>query len=421
MLRVFTGVCITAALSICGATARAEITRDAANRLCVDIVVVERGADVRGMIVSRANDGGATLAVRRGWLREAQPELYEEFRESELESQRAGDELLVERIDAWIAELDPDEDRQFIAILEGEREDVSRRIEDPEGDDESDDDEFLLMEFSADRIREIHVQPDRRRQAGLCAFYHGLMDVEETILTELESELSEYDPSWQSTTVDLTSRLASQGVQSDREWAARQAIFDHQYRKPINFQGTGDAIVQVDAGGQGDMGAFLDQMLSGGLTGDLGDLLDLPELEGIGGGGDSNRWRDRAIAVASDAGARACRVTRVSPDLAGGTATVEDVLLARMPDGSWEAIWSATVTATPADVPEGAVDRIREDPQVEQVISTAELLGIGGAELEQALSFGAATMQAQTQADTQFFDFVGRYLEALDGPPLAWQ
>ncbi len=395
---------------------RADITRDAANRLCIDIVVVERDRDVRGVIVSRSNDGGATMAVRRGWLRTAQPEMYEEYRAGEIEERAAGDEVLIERINAWIAELDADADRQLIGILNLERTNAQRRAEDLES--ETDDEEFLLLEFTADRIREIHVQPARRRQAGLCAFQFDMTDVEQTSLTDLEAELSEFDTNWPMVTVDLTDRLASQGTQSTEEWAARQAIFEYQFRKPVSFQGTGDAVVQVDTAGQGDVGDILTQVLGGGVTADLGSLLDLPEL---GGAGESNIWRDHAIAQTDEAGARGCRVTRVAPDLVTRTATVDDVFIAKMPDGTWATIWSVSVSAMPGDVPEGVVDRIRQDPNVEQVLSTAEALGVGRAELEQALNFGGATMHAQSQADAQFSEFLSGYIERLDGPPLSWQ
>ncbi len=407
--------CFLAIVGACS-MAHAGISRDAANRLCVDIVVVERDRDVRGVIITRSDDGGATLAVRRGWLRTAQPEIYEEFRATEVEELQAGTQQLIERIDAWIVELDAEEDRQLVGILNVEKTNALRRAEDP--DSAADDAEFLLLEIAADRIREIYVQPARRRQAGLCAFHFDLPDVEETALTELEADLNQLDPNWPATTIDLTHRLASQGTQSPEEWAARQAIFDYQFGKPVNFQGTGDAIVQVDTAGQGEVGDILTQVLGGGLTADLGDLLDLPEL---GGAGPSNLWRDRAIELTEATGARGCRVTRVAPDLVTRTSTVNDVFLAKMPDGTWATVWSASIRSMPGDVPEGVVDRIREDPQVAQVLSTAEALGVGRAELEQALNFGGATMHAQNQADGQFQEFISRYIEQLDGPPLQWQ
>jgi hypothetical protein len=402
-------------LAASGPAAWADITRDAANRLCVDVVVVERGRDVRGVIVSRTADGGATLAVRRGWLRTAQPEIYEEFRTTELEELNAGTQQLIERIDAWMAELDAEEDRQLLGVLTNERENAESRNAEPE---DGNDNEFVLLEFTADRIREIHAQPPRRRQAGLCAYQFNLTDVEETNLIEIESELGELDPNWPAITTDLTDRLASRGTQSPEEWAARQALFDYQFGKMISFQGTGDVVVKVDPTGQGDVGEVLSQVLGGGLTVDLNDLLEVPEL---GGSAESNAWRDRAIEQTEAAGARGCRVTRVAPDLTTRTSTVDDVFLAKMPDGSWATIWTASITATPGDVPEGVVDRIREDPQVEQIITTAEALGVGAVELNQALSFGGATMHAQSQADGKFQEFITRYVSRLDGPPLQWQ
>ncbi len=395
--------------------AGADITRDAANRLCVDVVVVERGRDIRGVIVSRDNDGGASVAVRRGWLRTEQPEVYEEFRVGELRSQQQGNQQLIERIDAWIVELDPNEEGQLIGILETERNSANQRIDNP--DAAADDQEFLLIDIEVDRIHAIYVQQPRQRQAGLCAYHFDLADVETTILPDVESQLNELDADWRTMTVDLTHRLAARGEQSDKEWAARQALFEFQFGTQVAFQGTGDAIVRVDSTGQGDVGDALSQILGGGLTVDVGDLLDLPEL---GGTRESNRWREHAIAITAEEGARGCRVTRVAPDLVGRTSTVEETFLARMPDGTWETIWSASITSRPGDVPEGAVDLIREDPQVQQIITTAELLGIGTVDLNQALTFGAVTMQAQNQANGQFRQFLDRYLQQLDGPPLVW-
>ena len=60
-----------------------------------------------------------------------------------------------------------------------------------------------------------------------------------------------------------------------------------------------------------------------------------------------------------------------------------------------------------------------QDPQIRTALDLVKSFGLGGDEqVKLAVRFGAATLEAQKQADSRFFEFRDRYLHRLDGPVL---
>src|SRR6185436_13275755 len=106
------------------------------------------------------------------------------------------------------------------------------------------------------------------------------------------------------------------------------------------------------------------------------------------------------------------RVTRVTPDATGGRATVETRFVALLPGGRWETVWRDTETVEAARADKDRVERIERDPQIKQVLELIRAAGLGDGEtqLQSALRYGAATMQAQEAADARFLEFRDRYL-----------
>jgi hypothetical protein len=99
--------------------------------------------------------------------------------------------------------------------------------------------------------------------------------------------------------------------------------------------------------------------------------------------------------------------------------TVEDRFVAHMPDGTRETIFVATENRDGTVERTDLEARIRADSQVGDLLEAVDGLGLGG-ELETAVRFGAATMEAQQAASARFFEFTARYSRRLDGPALKW-
>ena len=115
-------------------------------------------------------------------------------------------------------------------------------------------------------------------------------------------------------------------------------------------------------------------------------------------------------------------MTTVNQKLGQGHARVESRFLARMPDGSWETVWSHAETRDASKDRQETVDSIAQDPQIRRLREMIQTLGldVDSNTFAAALRFGAATMDAQQAADAKFYEFRDRYLARLDGPPISW-
>lgn len=396
----------------------AEISRDGAARLGVDVVLVKGNREARGSIIAQAEDGSLTVAVRREWLQAHQPRWGSELQESDEAARRESLETLISRIRAWLAER-PD-DQELTAIVRRELETFGQRLAEdrPEaGKADGDESEFVLIEIPADQVRRVFAQPMERKQLALVAWQERLEGVETTPVDRLRDSLEERKIDWRNATVDLSDRLPARANDDEREWGARVAIYEYAFRQKLEFQGTGDFIVRTGPDGANAAGPeLLGGLLQNGLAGDLNDLLG----DALGTKPAPRRtWLEIASEVAAAEDARGFRVTRTNQDLAARTVNVEDWFVARMPDGTWETVWTTTETLDASKQRKDLEERIRADKQVAGALKLAEDLGIG-AEVTTAVRFGAATMEAQQTTADRFFAFRDRYTQRLDGPVLKW-
>src|SRR5262249_26288094 len=138
--------------------------------------------------------------------------------------------------------------------------------------------------------------------------------------------------------------------QNEAAWAARRAIVEYRFRKPLDFQGTGDVVVRTgDAPKAADLGQMIDGILKS-VGGDaLGGLAEPPATgpprKPPRTGGPANKWLTAASQTAEADGVDGFRVTRVNQDLAAKRAAVETLFVARLPDGQWRTIWQRTESA----------------------------------------------------------------------------
>lgn len=400
------------------AGAYAGVSREQAARLGVDVVQLQGGREVRGSIVERSDDGELSIAVRRAWLKEEQPEWAAELEAAAEAGRRAALETLVERTRDWLAARS--EDKRLSAVLQIELERLERRLaKDAPQPDGASASEFVLVTIPGDEIRREYAQPAQRKQLALVAWQAGIDRVEATSVQRLRDELERRKVNWRETVVNLSERLSSTAADSEREWAARRAIYEFSYRKPMEFQGAGNFLVQTGEGADAPAGLDLvSGLVKGNAPADLTELLQGALGEGVKAKGRQN-WLESATRAAERAGVEGFRVIRTDQDVRKKTVTVEDRFVARMPDGGWETVWQTKV-AGDASKPRGELeDRIREDKQVADVLKLAEGLGLGGG-VDTAVRFGAATMEAQAEAAGRYFEFIDRYTLQLDGPVLKW-
>jgi len=412
-------ICIPVALvawSFVGSVLAAE---PAVTELGVDLVAVKRGPRLLGAIVDRASDGTLTVAVSRAWLKGAHPRSFEEYRAAETVEHRLALEELRDRLKEWQKARPEPKTLAFFLNKEADRVTSElARLEKPGGDEPEP--EFLLVSVPAANAERVVVQPPQRKQVAVVAWKEGLARVESRSVASLTKELEQRKIDVAKQRVDLSDRFPIRRQSAD-EWAARQAIVEFQLREPLDFQGTGDVIVQTgDKAPAPATGELLMAILRSQLEGQLADLLAEPGAKPAKRDGESEGSIKKASTVAEKADALGLRITRVTPDVAGGKVRVESQFVAKLANGKWKTVWSHSEQQDPTKVDPDVVDRIAQDPQVKGALEAIKSSGIvgGDAALRQALQFGAGTMQAQQAADERFLEFRDRYLQHLDVPLL---
>jgi len=392
----------------------------AASDLAVDQVFLKGGPRLLGSVLGREADGSLAVAVGRDWLKATHPDFFEKELEQETVETRQALTELRDRIADWRKDRQPEAEFDFFLKKELQRSEselaaleAGRRVEDSP---------FLVIDVPAAKLERAVQQAPQRRQIALTAWRERLADVETRAATSLVQELKKKkieltaDP-------DALLDLLPPRRQNDTAWAVRRAIVEYRFRKPLDFQGTGDVVIRSgDRLKAADAGKMFSDLLKSTGDNSLSALLD-PSKEApskkTGGPPAGEKWLDSAVKLAGEEDVAGFRVTRVDQDLAQKRVNVETRFVARLPDGSWKTAWSQTESAD-ASKPRGdAEQQIMQDPQLRAALELAKSLGVGGDEqIRLAVRFGAATMEAQKQADSRFFEFRDRYLQHLDGPVL---
>jgi hypothetical protein len=397
-------------------------------RFAADMVTLKSGERLRGALLGEQPDGTVSMAVQRKWLEKNEAEMYRTVTETEAQAAARQSTQLRDRLRRWIDEQA--DANTLVAFLETELDRVDEqvdRLNDRPGGGLGT--QFVMLSLPKNRLDFWFAQPpENRRVAGL-AWSERLADVETREVGDLIEELKSKRIDPERDTFRLTDRVPGR-AQSDREWAARQAIVEFEYGKRVEFQGMGSTLLRTGTGakkiGMEQMLAeMLPQLLQSQLTNQLGGLSDLLNEPGLGGNrpkAPAPRKPDlsKAIEAARQEKVRGFRVTQLELNINQKVARVVGSFVARMPDGEWVTVWSETVNGDATQARPELRERIEKDPQVAGVLKTVKGLGLGiEQQLGTALQFGAATMEAQQQADRQFIEFRERHLDRLDNPPLS--
>lgn len=390
---------------------QAEITPREAQRFCVDIVLIKGGVELRGAVLSR--DGKELrMAVQRDWLTAKHPELTKKLAEESLQKQAAIHDELLQRIETWKEERSADS--RLVSVLNRE---LLRLRKAPPAAAISDS-QFVVVVTPADQVRRVFTAVGASRQLAMVACRERIQRVEDTVLGALKETVEKQVPDWQTTTVDLSDRLPSGQPQSVDEWAARQAIFEYEYRGQLDFQGTGNLLVRVGEGAERpDLAVLFAKTAAETLQGQLGSLgLDL-ELDPTSNPQEDTDWQAAAIGQAKSLDRQGFRVTRVPQITGSGPAIVSTSFFARLSDGNYHVIWTNETTTDPSAIKEETLDRLQQDPQVQEILKVAKALSLAQ-DATTAVRFGAAVQASLDSSENRFFEFRQRYNDTLDGPPL---
>lgn len=392
-------------------------------RFAVDMVTLKSGERLRGALLGEQPDGTISMAVQREWLKSNRPDMFREVTAGETEAAQQQLSDLEARLRKWIAARRDVND--LVAFLETELDRVAEQSASlKENAGEGLDTQFVMLSLRKSQLDFWFAQPPENRNIAGLAWTFRLDDVESRELDDLVAELERRDIDPKLDQPRLTDRVPGRS-QSDREWAARQAIVEFAFGKQVEFQGIGTALFRTGREAkQIGMEQMLAEMLPQILQSQLGGLAELLNEPGLGGGRPgpaAPREPDlsKAIAIAEKENVTGFRVTQLELNIGRQVARVNERFMARMPDGKWAAVWSSTVNGDATQARPGLRERIEKDPQVQQVLKTVKGLGVGlEQQLNTAMQFGAATMEAQQEADKQFGAFRQSFLKRLDSPPL---
>jgi hypothetical protein len=397
----------------------------AVTELAVDQVSLKGGPRLLGAVLGREADGTLAFAVRRAWLKKAHVKFYEQALRDETAETRAAFIELGERIAEWRKVRKNEKELEFFLDKEVER--VEKELKALEAGTREEDAVFVVVDLPPAKIDRVLTQPPQRRRIAQAAWREGLADIETRSTTGLEHELKQKkiepvdDP-------DALLDLLPPRRQNDAAWAARQAIVEYRFCKPLDFQGTGDVVVRSgDNVKVDDFAPLIGELLKSVVGGDsLEDLLGAPPAGGgrkpTGTNPAGEKWLASAVKIADSEGVAGFRVTRVEQNLAAKRAAVETRFVGRLPDGSWKSVWQQRVAADASKPRPDVEQQIENDPRVRAALQLFKTLGAQGDEqVKLAIRFGAATQEAQKEADSRFFEFRDRYLKQLDGPVLRVQ
>ncbi|MBS0267136.1 MAG: hypothetical protein JSS02_34740 [Planctomycetes bacterium] len=391
-----------------------------AAELAVDVISVKGGPRLLGAVLGREENGQLAVAVRREWLAQTHPQLYDASQRDTLVQCEAALQTLRGRIADW-RKARPAEG-ELAAFLKQEADRVEQDLQRLQAGRYQEPAPFLLLDFPQSRAERVVVQTAARRAVALAAWQVPLERVETRTAASLTQELKQRQLAPVTDPDELLLMLPVR-PESESAWVARRALVEYQLRKPFDLQGTGDLVFPVGeqaAGAQAGrlIEGVVKNLTGGGLQGLLDQALDpsaRPQAAGGGAGGE--KWLASASQAAAAADVSGFRVTRVDQNLEAQQVSVETRFVVRFSDGAWRTVWSHTEKGDTTKVRGDLEQQIQQDPQVRQVLEIVKAVGLGGDEqVKLALRFGAATMDCQKQADNRFFRFRDRYLQSLDGP-----
>ena len=389
------------------ASASAQMPTGSKTQLGVDMVTLDDGKRVFGIVLGIPGSSGTQLLIERKWLQRTHPELFRQAIKQEQENARQTAEQFGERVDRWIQQRS--DEPLLVGFLNDEKQRVSKRARQRDRSDSR----FLLMQIPAGKIRTTFLQPaERKRIAGL-AWEHGLENVTVTSVKRLRRQLTAKDIDVDTDSFDLSDEVPFL-AQSERTWMIRRALVEHHYRGGLEFQGTRANLLQT--GEKRDLGQLMTSALGGSnQLEQIGRELGIPEFQTESQ--ISTSWWKKATDAADKDGFQGVLVSVLDQSLLNPTVKVDVFFFAKI-SGRWESVVQFQAQSDANQQQPEDLEKVQNDPQLAQVIGQLRAFGLdpGHPQVQKAIRHGAATAVALEQAKAQFSQFMMKSTRKLDTP-----
>lgn len=401
-------VVVFALCSFC-VVATAQLPKPIPKTLGLDVIKTQKHL-LFGFVLAQRADGSIDCAVDRAWLQSTQADLAAELLEKEKKPRVEAKQTAIDRIKSWLMECNGDERIRLKIFLEDEL----RHAEAVEA--ESPNSTFMLITLPAKEIVKITPAKPEQRHIAAVAYKHDLPDVATTPTVVLEKKLKESGVDTKTERFDLTGKLPSLVLEGDRQWAARQALVEHDLVVAVELQGKGSMLMGADdsidpmaifkelAGAQNDMLSELFKELKL----DMGNGIERAEKDA---------WKQSAINKAEKKKARGVLVYRLNQQMGSATTKVTTNFLAKGSDGQWFDVYSSQHSDDGSKATKEELDRMKNDPTLQRILPMLEAVG-GNAQVDQALRQGAATAAALGEARSAFSEFKNPITRDLLSPPI---
>ena len=369
----------------------------------VDYVGLRSGPPLFGVILQTKGKTATMMAVQRGWLRKQSAERYEKYRTREVQQYQQSQKKLIERLEAWMKHRKDDKDLMDYLQTQLLRQKAKENKPAPEP-------QLMLIEISPSMVRTTKPAQRERRQVLLLALREKLEKVETRSAQDLADELKEKQVQVPKGPVNLTDRALAP-ADNEQQWAARQAIIEQLYRKPVKMRGTRDFVIQESNDNkQIDAQKLAMDMMQKQMNRLIADLTEPTARRKPA----QAVWLTETIKAAKKTNSRAAHVAMVIPDPTLQAAVVESKFLARLPDGKWVVLWSDRQSVKPVEDPE-AEQQLRDNEQLGGLLDALGGLGKGDA-VNKALRFGTATREAHRLAEAAYVEWRDPFYDDLSGP-----
>ncbi len=369
-----------------------------------EVVRLTSGEEIRGLVLGQAANRHLWLVVQRQWLKRTQPGLLEKWDKETEERENQIRIDLNRRIRIWRAELGADQ--------EGLRQFLGNELKQWEGKAEPSKGQLVLIRLRPSQIKKMEPRTAQIRQLIMLAIQERVQGLEERSTLELVNDLKGLGLEPGRDRANILDRIPPFPIEDEADWLARKALFTFQMGRVLQIQGSGDLLVeQAKPGAAKGVEGLLVQMIPKLLNKALGDILGTPTPP--------KAWQPLAIQMGEEAKVDTLRVIRVEPELANRRIMVEDTILGKSGSGRWGVIWQTQLIGDGTRARPAAEAIIKSDPQIAPLLKTAAALG-ADTQINEAIRFGAATMELQAEANQKFGQFLKVSTKRLDGLPLKW-
>ena len=389
-----------------------------------DLIELKSNVRLRGILESETNRS-LTILVPAEALKSVDKRLFESSLALTRKEHHTSLDQVLDRLRKHVADMpDPPDpaDAILFAFLRSEITHAEKQLEDID----SFSPDFLWVTLNADVIRRTEPASPADRQMLLWAWSENIPDAQNCTTTELLTLLKARHVEPIDWPLAFIKRIPAQTQTAD-EWIARMALVEYAFGKPLNFQGTSQALVRSGNVEPLDVATIFGDMIKGQVETQLGDLFGelLPDNAGrpqpaAPVTSPSAASLEKAIRIAESENSFGFRSTIL--DLTGSPTRGNVVVRfhTKREDGTWKAIFEKTEPIDALKVRPDAEALLLDDPQVKQTLELARTIGGDiDEQITRAVRYGAATMAAQQASDRAFITYESIYLETLCGPRLS--